>query len=46
MHKLNEELKTTFIFATHDYKVIQYVQRKIVLEDGQVSEDELKSPDR
>jgi len=44
MQKLNEELKTTFIFATHDYKVIQYVQRKIVLEDGQVSEDERKSP--
>lgn len=40
MVKLNEELKTTFIFATHDDKVIQYLKRKITLEDGQVVKDE------
>jgi len=39
MQKLNEELKTTFIFATHDEKVIQYLKRKIVLNDGQVIND-------
>jgi len=42
MEKLNEELNTTFIFATHDDKVIQYLKRKITLEDGQVSKDEQK----
>ncbi len=40
MEKLNSELKTTFIFATHDEKVIQYLKRKISLEDGKVVADE------
>jgi putative ABC transport system ATP-binding protein len=40
MEKLNSELKTTFIFATHDEKVIQYLRRKISLEDGKVVSDE------
>jgi putative ABC transport system ATP-binding protein len=40
MEKLNTELKTTFIFATHDDKVIQYVHRKISLVDGKVAKDE------
>jgi putative ABC transport system ATP-binding protein len=41
MEKLNRELHTTFIFATHDEKVIGYVRRKIFLLDGQVSKDEI-----
>jgi putative ABC transport system ATP-binding protein len=40
MANLNKELKTTFIFATHDDKVIQYLKRKISLEDGKVVNDE------
>jgi len=40
MEKLNQELKTTFIFATHDDKVIRYLKRKITLEDGKVVKDE------
>jgi len=36
MVKLNKELKTTFIFATHDEKVIQYLRRQVVLKDGKV----------
>jgi putative ABC transport system ATP-binding protein len=39
MRKLNEDLKTTFIFATHDEKVIGYLRRKIVLNDGKVVDD-------
>jgi len=39
MVKLNEELKTTFLFATHDEKVIRYLRRKITLTDGRVIED-------
>jgi putative ABC transport system ATP-binding protein len=41
MESLNGKLKTTFIFATHDEKVIQYLHRKISLEDGHVAKDEL-----
>jgi putative ABC transport system ATP-binding protein len=40
METLNRELKTTFIFATHDEKVIRYLKRKITLEDGKVVQDE------
>ena len=40
MEKLNKELLTTFIFATHDEKVIKYLRRKISLEDGRVVNDE------
>jgi len=41
MLKLNEELKTSFIFATHDEKVIGYLKRIIRLQDGKVVEDTL-----
>jgi putative ABC transport system ATP-binding protein len=41
MEKLNSELRTTFIFATHDDKVINYLKRKITLIDGEVSRDEV-----
>lgn len=40
MLKLNEELKTSFIFATHDEKVISYLKRIIRLEDGKLVADE------
>lgn len=45
MEKLNRELQTTFIFATHDEKVIAYVRRKIWLADGMVAKDELVKKD-
>ncbi len=41
MKKLNRELQTTFIFATHDEKVIAYLDRKITLQDGRVAKDEI-----
>jgi putative ABC transport system ATP-binding protein len=44
METLNQELQTTFIFATHDEKVISYVRRKIYLSDGQVVRDEESKP--
>ena len=40
MEMLNRELETTFIFATHDEKVIKYLRRIITLEDGGVKKDE------
>ena len=39
MKKLNNELHTTFIFATHDEKVMKYLNRIISLEDGRVVKD-------
>jgi putative ABC transport system ATP-binding protein len=43
MEKLNRELKTTFLFATHDEKVISYLRRKIFLLDGKMDKEELVS---
>lgn len=44
MVTLNQNLETTFIFATHDEKVIRYLRRKITLIDGKVARDELMQP--
>lgn len=44
MKQLNEELQTTFLFATHDEKVMAYLPRIISLEDGRVVKDELVVP--
>ena len=41
MKKINEDLGTTFIFSTHDAKVIKYLRRKISLLDGKVFKDEI-----
>lgn len=41
METLNRELNTTFLFATHDEKVIGYLRRKIYLLDGKIDKDEL-----
>jgi len=40
MEQLNKELQTTFVFATHDDKVVTYLRRIISLEDGKVVADE------
>ena len=44
MERLNKELSTTFIFATHDEKVMHYLRRKITLVDGKVAKDEILKP--
>ncbi len=41
MENLNRELDTTFLFATHDEKVINYLRRKIYLLDGRINKDEI-----
>jgi putative ABC transport system ATP-binding protein len=47
MENLNRELDTTFIFSTHDEKVIGYLRRKISLVDGKIDSDEInESPKR
>jgi putative ABC transport system ATP-binding protein len=39
MQQLNEQENTTFIFSTHDPRVIQRAKRVIVFEDGKKAED-------
>lgn len=41
LKNLNKELNTTFLFSTHDEKVMQYLKRIIHLKDGKVDEDEV-----
>ncbi len=40
MVQLNKDLGTTFIFSTHDEKVIDYLRRIISLVDGKIEKDE------
>jgi putative ABC transport system ATP-binding protein len=40
MVQLNKELHTTFVFATHDAKVMSYLHRKVTLVDGSIEKDE------
>jgi ABC-type antimicrobial peptide transport system, ATPase component len=42
MAKLNQELGLTFVFATHDPKVMNAAHRVVWMEDGQVQRDERK----
>jgi len=42
MKRLNEKLKTTFIFSTHDFLVMDFATRLIKLRDGKVVGDETK----
>jgi putative ABC transport system ATP-binding protein len=40
MEKLNREEQMTFIFSTHDIRVMKRARRVITLEDGRVVSDE------
>jgi putative ABC transport system ATP-binding protein len=42
MKQLNEKLKTTFIFSTHDFLVMDFATRLIKLRDGKIVGDETK----
>ena len=39
MVRLNQETGVTFVFATHDPRVIQYARRIVTLHDGQIESD-------
>jgi putative ABC transport system ATP-binding protein len=41
MEVLNRDLGTTFLFSTHDQKVIGHLRRKISLVDGRIAQDEI-----
>ena len=38
MRRLNEDMGTTFVFATHDPRVIPFARRTVELRDGRVSD--------
>lgn len=42
MEKLNHEEKITFIFSTHDPRVVKMAHRVITLEDGKVVSDDVR----
>ena len=42
MQKLNKETGVTFVFATHDPRVISYAKRVVTLEDGLIVKDSAK----
>jgi putative ABC transport system ATP-binding protein len=44
MEKLNHEERVTFIFSTHDQRVVEKAHRIIVLEDGKVVTDRENQP--
>ncbi len=39
MHKIKQDYGTTFVFATHDEKIVASAERLITLVDGQITED-------
>ncbi len=39
MRNMNQQQQVTFIFSTHDQRLIDHVQRTIWLEDGQITSD-------
>jgi putative ABC transport system ATP-binding protein len=43
MEKLNKEENITFIFSTHDARVVAKARRVITLEDGKIVGDEMKN---
>ena len=40
MLEMNQELGTTFIFSTHDPRVMEYARRLIEIRDGQIAKDQ------
>lgn len=44
MRRLNEESGTTFVFSTHDSRIMERARRLIVLKDGRIDSDEVVAP--
>jgi putative ABC transport system ATP-binding protein len=43
MEKLNEENKMTFVFSTHDSRVIERAHRVVTLRDGRIDSDKIQN---
>lgn len=46
MTRLNRETGVTFVFATHDPRVIQYARRVVTLSDGNIIGDSLQTTEK
>jgi putative ABC transport system ATP-binding protein len=46
MERLNQEHGTTFVFSTHDPRVMERARRLITLVDGKIEADERRAPVR
>jgi putative ABC transport system ATP-binding protein len=44
MQRLNEQRQTTFVFSTHDPRVVERARRVVRLVDGRISEDTAGAP--
>jgi len=44
MRTLNEEENTTFVFSTHDDRVLKYARRVLRIEDGEIAPPETERP--
>jgi len=44
MRGLNREQGITFVFSTHDPRVVAHARRVVTLVDGRVAKDEIKTP--
>ena len=42
MKRLNREKGLTFVFSTHDPRLLEHVRRVVHLEDGRVTGEELR----
>ena len=41
MREMNQARKVTFVFTTHDQRLLDHVDRKIELRDGNIASDEV-----
>ena len=41
MREMNRSKGVTFVFTTHDPRLLEHVDRKILLRDGQIETDEV-----
>lgn len=46
MKKLNQEIKTTFVFSTHDPDVLKYAKHVVKIRDGLIAQDSQKGSKR
>ena len=46
MARLNREESITFVFSTHDQRVIDRARRVVTLEDGKIVNDEVREPEK
>ncbi len=44
MERLNQQEEMTFVFSTHDARVIQRARRVVTLVDGQIANDTMQKP--